>query len=306
MDDFKDFLGEKKTKDMKINKNFQIKNIMWPAIVLGVLIIGAIWTNAGFNMDPVAPVENPVLAPFMTNKPDQAVVQNQKTTSEPSTALNVQEGISHVVSQIKPSVVGVHRTGTAVAGNENNAGLSSLGPFTSGTGSVGSGIIIDARGYIVTSFKTVGRDKLVNITFFSTDKQKYQADVVAVDPATDLAVLKIRGAGVFQAAVLGNSDLLEVGDIVFAFGSPFGFSQTVTMGIVSSHNRSLNINGIGYPDMIQTDVAINQGNDGGPLVNVKGQVVGINMATYMPDNHYSGIGFAIPINDILHFINENI
>jgi len=298
---------------MKKNKNFQIQNIMWPGIVLVVLIIGAIWTNAGFiheppfGMGPVtAPMENPVLAPSMNYNPDQTRVQSQATTTLPLTALNVQEGISHVVSLIKPSVVGVYRMGTSFAPDTNNAGLSSLGPFTSGTGSVGSGIIIDSRGYIATSFKTVGRDTLVNITFFSADKKKYQADVIAIDPATDIAVLKIREQGVFQAAVLGNSDLLEVGDIVFAIGSPFGFSQTVTMGIVSSHNRKLNINGIGYPDMIQTDVAINEGNDGGPLVNVKGEVVGINMATYMPDHHYSGIGFAIPINDILNFINGNI
>jgi serine protease Do len=100
--------------------------------------------------------------------------------------------------------------------------------------------------------------------------------------------------------------LIEVGDLVLAIGSPFGFSRTVTMGIVSSNRRRLGIDGTRYPDMIQTDAAINEGNDGGPLVNIRGEVIGINMACYMPDNHYSGIGFAIPINDALEFINASL
>jgi len=298
---------------MKLNKNFQIKNILWPAIVLIVLLIGAIWTNFGFiNEQPLAtgpvmmPMDNQALAPFIYNSQVQTPVQNDQNTSSPSTALDVQEGISHIISLVKPSVVGVSRMGTAGAQAVNNGGLSYLGPYQSGDDTMGSGVIIDSRGYVITTYQTVGTDNIVNITLFSADKRTVHADVIAVDAATDLAVLKIRGQGGFPAVILGNSDLLEVGDIIFAIGNPFGFSQTVTMGIVSSHNRSLNINGIGYPDMVQTDVAINQGNDGGPLVNVKGEVVGINMATYMPDNHYSGIGFAIPINDILNFINKNI
>jgi serine protease Do len=97
-----------------------------------------------------------------------------------------------------------------------------------------------------------------------------------------------------------------VGDLVFAIGSPFGFSRTVTMGIVSSNRRQLSINGIRFPEMIQTDAAINEGNDGGPLVNIRGEVIGISMACFMPDNHFSGIGFAIPISDAIDFIDANI
>ncbi len=280
---------------------------------LVVLVIGALWTNAGFiNEKPLvtgpvmAPMENQGVVPYMGAIPSQAVTKTDPNPASPLTALSVQEGISHVVSMVKPAVVGVSRMGTARQPAVNTGGLSYLGPYTSENNSIGSGVIIDPRGYVITTFKTVGSDTTVTITLFSADNRNYPADVIAVDPKTDLAVLKIRGNERFATVILGNSDLLEVGDIVFAIGSPFGFSQTVTMGIVSSHNRNLSINGIGYPDMIQTDLAINQGNDGGPLVNVKGEVVGINMATYMPDNHYSGIGFAIPINDILTFIAQNI
>jgi S1-C subfamily serine protease len=97
-----------------------------------------------------------------------------------------------------------------------------------------------------------------------------------------------------------------VGDIVLAMGSPFGFARTVTMGIVSSNRREVNIDGMRYPDMVQTDATINEGNDGGPLVNVRGEVIGINVASYKLNNQYSGIGFAIPINDVLEFINAKL
>jgi len=117
--------------------------------------------------------------------------------------------------------------------------------------------------------------------------------------------LKILANDVFPAIILGNSDLVEIGDIVFAVGSPFGFSRTVTMGIVSSNRRDLSIDGTKYPDLIQTDAAINEGNDGGPLVNIRGEVIGVNMAYYRPNSRFSGIGFAVPINDVRNFVTRN-
>ena len=92
-------------------------------------------------------------------------------------------------------------------------------------------------------------------------------------------------------------------DIVFAMGSPFGFSKTVTMGIVSTNRRQLSINGVRYPDLIQTDAVINDGDDGGALINIKGEVIGINMAYFVPSNHFTGIGFALPINDAKPLLN---
>ncbi|MBF0469277.1 MAG: trypsin-like peptidase domain-containing protein [Desulfamplus sp.] len=307
---------------MKQNKDFKIRNNLWITVIFVVLAIGAIWTNAGFMLDnhesdinpefiqnPALINQNPGVYPGMNGDSSQVqsiLPSGTNSTPAPITALMVQEGISHVVSLIKPSVVGVSRTTASQQAPAYNGGLSYIPSFRSGSSSQGSGVIIDSRGYVLTTFQTVGTDTVVNVKLFSGKEQNYQADVVAVDKGTDLVVLKLRAQGKFPAVVLGNSNLIEVGDIVFAIGSPFGFSQTVTMGIVSSHNRNLNIDGVRYPDMIQTDASINQGNDGGPLVNIKGQVVGINMATFMPDNQYSGIGFAIPINDILDFINGNI
>ncbi|MBF0202813.1 MAG: trypsin-like peptidase domain-containing protein [Desulfamplus sp.] len=305
---------------MKKNKNFKIKNMLWVTVILVVLAIGAVWTNSELmlnqpmgnqgNQNSGLTNQNLGAAPMMMNgaaNQVQSITSAENNSSAPITALMVQEGISHVVSLIKPSVVGVSRTtASRQAAQPYNGGLSYIPSFKSGSRSQGSGVIIDSRGYVLTTFQTVGSDTVVSVKLFSGTEQNYQADVVAVDQSTDLVILKLRAQKIFPAVVIGNSNLIEVGDIVFAIGSPFGFSQTVTMGIVSSHNRNLSINGVRYPDMIQTDAAINEGNDGGPLVNIKGEVVGINMATFMPDNQYAGIGFAIPINDILNFINSNI
>jgi len=180
--------------------------------------------------------------------------------------------------------------------------LTHVAPYPGNSGLVGSGFIIDARGYVVTTFGTVGKATRVRVSLFSGNRTEYDADVIAVDPKTDLALLKILANDVFPTIILGNSDLVEIGDIVFAIGSPFGFSRTVTMGIVSSNRRNMNIDGTKYPDLIQTDAAINEGNDGGPLVNIRGEVIGVNMAYYRPHSRFSGIGFAVPINDVLAFI----
>ena len=224
--------------------------------------------------------------------------------ASPYTALMVQENISQVVAMVRPAVVSVLRpAGAQMAANSS---LTYINPYPSGSGPMGSGVIIDARGFILTTFQTVGQATQVTVTLFSGKGREYVADVLDVDTKTDLALLQIRDGGPFPTVQLGNSDLIETGDIAFAVGSPFGFSRTVTMGIVSSIRRQLSINGVRYPDMIQTDAAINAGNDGGPLVNIKGEVIGINVACYMMDDNYSGIGFAIPANDFQPFIGDRL
>jgi serine protease Do len=153
----------------------------------------------------------------------------------------------------------------------------------------GSGVIISRDGYIVTNYHVVEGAKDITVTL--ADRQEYKARVVGRDPKTDLAVLKIDPKETLNAAILGNSEQLKVGDWVLAIGNPFGLSNTVTAGIVSAKGRII---GAGpYDDFIQTDAPINPGNSGGPLFNMKGEVVGINTAI-VPNGH--GIGFAIPAN----------
>jgi len=157
--------------------------------------------------------------------------------------------------------------------------------------SAGSGVIVDAaRGYVLTNHHVIKDALQVIVTL--KDRRQFQAKLVGMDPGTDIALLKIEARNL-QALRLGDSDLLNVGDFVVAIGNPFGLGQTVTSGIVSALGRSgLDIEG--YEDFIQTDASINPGNSGGALVNLKGELIGINTAIIGPSGASVGIGFAVP------------
>ena len=157
----------------------------------------------------------------------------------------------------------------------------------------GSGFIVSADGYIMTNNHVVADADKVTVQLL--DGSEYEAKIIGTDPPTDVALIKIDVDEKLPALKLGDSDQLEVGDWVLAFGNPFGLSHTLTAGIVSAKGRS----GMGlsdYENFIQTDAAINPGNSGGPLVNLDGEVVGMNTAIYSRSGGYMGIGFAIPIN----------
>jgi serine protease Do len=160
--------------------------------------------------------------------------------------------------------------------------------------SLGSGFILDHSGLIMTNNHVVENAEEI-IVQTASDKE-YKAKVVGRDPKTDLAVIKIEADGDddLKPVKLGNSDELRVGDWIFAIGNPFGLSSTVTAGIVSAKGRYIGQGS--YDDFIQTDAAINPGNSGGPLVNLHGEVVGINSAIFSRSGGNIGIGFAIPIN----------
>jgi serine protease Do len=158
--------------------------------------------------------------------------------------------------------------------------------------SLGSGVIVDPSGIVLTNAHVV--ERATDIEAVTADGKKHKAKLVGVDRRTDLAVLRLQGGGPFPAATLGDSDRIKVGDWVLAIGSPFGLQQTVTAGIISAKGRSI---GQGpFDDFLQTDAAINPGNSGGPLVNMSGEVVGINSAILSRSGGNVGIGFAIPAN----------
>jgi serine protease Do len=158
--------------------------------------------------------------------------------------------------------------------------------------SLGSGVIVDPSGIALTNAHVV--ERATEIEVMTSDGKKHKAKVVGTDRRTDLAVLRLQGGGPFRAAGMGDSDRLRVGDWVLAIGSPFGLQQTVTAGIISAKGRSLT--GGAFDDFLQTDAAINPGNSGGPLVNMSGEVVGINSAILSRSGGNVGIGFAIPAN----------
>lgn len=168
------------------------------------------------------------------------------------------------------------------------------------SGGLGSGVIIDPRGYVITNRHVVAdavRIKVITQDARGVEKE-WMASAVGADPALDLALLKIRGGGTFPALELAGDAPLKVGDFVMAVGYPFGFKQTVTSGIISALKASLTVEGRKYENLIQTDSAINHGNSGGPLLNLKGEVVGLNTAIASPTGVFAGMGFAVPASEI--------
>src|ERR1700677_4343232 len=167
--------------------------------------------------------------------------------------------------------------------------------------SLGSGVIVDKRGYILTNNHVVDQATKIQVQL-NGETQKYTAKVVGIDEETDLAVVKIDAGRDLPTAKLGNSDGVQVGDWVLAFGSPFGLQATVTAGIVSARDRA-NI-GRQFQRFIQTDAAINPGNSGGPLVNMAGEVIGINTAIFTGSRGNEGVGFALPSNGAIGVYNQ--
>jgi serine protease Do len=171
----------------------------------------------------------------------------------------------------------------------------------------GSGVIISKDGYIVTNNHVVKGAGEHGIKVVLTDKREFDAKVIGTDENTDLAVIKIESNDL-SVMSLGNSDNIQVGEWVLAVGNPLGLNNTVTAGIVSALGRNIGINGGGYAieNFIQTDAAINPGNSGGALVDVNGQLVGINSAIKTNTGYYQGYGFAIPVNIVRTVVEELI
>jgi serine protease Do len=158
--------------------------------------------------------------------------------------------------------------------------------------SMGSGFVIDASGLIVTNNHVIEGADSIEVRFQDGDSLK--AELVGRDPKTDIAVLRVKPAAPLPTVPFGDSDHLRIGEWVMAIGNPFGLGGSVSLGIVSARNRDINAGP--YDDYIQTDAAINKGNSGGPLFNLKGEVVGINTAIFSPSGGSVGIGFSVPAN----------
>ena len=176
--------------------------------------------------------------------------------------------------------------------------------------SLGSGFIVDPKGYIITNNHVIEKADKIYVKL-STDPDTQDlgrpARVIGFDKATDLAVIKIDTSTPLPTVKLGNSDTAEVGDWVEAIGSPFALSQTVTAGIISAKHRTIDGGAPGqFQHFIQTDAAINPGNSGGPLLNMNGEVIGVNTAIYTQSNGYQGIGFALPSNTVVEIYNDLI
>ena len=189
-------------------------------------------------------------------------------------------------------------------------GGGGINPFGQGQeeprASLGSGVVVDKNGYILTNNHVVEKATRMKVKF-NGDDTEYEAKLIGTDPLTDLAVIHIDRTGLTPAKI-GNSDAIQVGDWAVAIGSPFGFQATVTAGIISAKQRRIAEDGANssFQPFLQTDAAINPGNSGGPLLNINGEVIGINTMIASRSGCYQGIGFAMPINTAVRVYNEII
>jgi Do/DeqQ family serine protease len=209
--------------------------------------------------------------------------------------------LAPLVSSASPAVVSIATRGTVEAPHNPLADDPFFQRFFGApqqrqrqVRSAGSGVIIDAKnGYILTNHHVV--ENADEIEILLSDKRNLKANVVGSDPGTDIAVLQVEDTDKLVQMPLGNSDDIQVGDFVVAIGNPFGLSHTVTSGIVSALGRT-GLSQDGYEDFIQTDASINPGNSGGALINLGGELIGINSAIFSGSGGNIGIGFAIPVN----------
>lgn len=252
-----------------------------------------------------------LVAPFLSRAADTKNNNIDSQSLVPAQQLG--KAFAEVAKRVQPAVVSVYSEKTVKAPRGGERGESPddmLRRFFGGDPSMrgrsrrpssvpqqgmGSGMIIDKKGRILTNYHVVSDVDEIKVQL--SDRRRFEAEVVGTDPASDIAVIQIKGnvPSDLPTAELGDSDAIEVGNLVMAIGSPFGFIQTVTTGILSAKGRA----GIGintYEDFLQTDAAINPGNSGGPLVNMRGQVIGINSVIATSIGQFAGVGLAIPIN----------
>ncbi len=233
-----------------------------------------------------------------------AAAPASNAVARPATAL---PDFASLVARHGPAVVNVSVVGKAKASDASDSDSESLPPFfrrfvqpdNTPTHGVGSGFIVSADGIILTNAHVV--DGADEVTVRLTDKREFQAKVLGTDERTDVAVLKIEATGL-PVVTTGTSGDVRVGDWVLAIGSPFGLDNTVTAGIVSAKSRSLPSDS--YVPFLQTDVAVNPGNSGGPLFDTAGSVVGINSQIFSRTGGYQGLSFAIPIEVALQVKDE--
>ena len=216
----------------------------------------------------------------------------------------VDQAMAEVVAAVKPAVVNISSTHTVISRGIQNpflndplfrrffgeefGGLEKPREFKQS--SLGSGVIVEKNGYILTNNHVVKDADEIKIRL--SDKREFKGKVIGSDPKTDLAVIRIE-AHSLPVIKIGDSGKMKVGETVLAIGNPFGLNQTVTSGIVSAVGRA-NVGITDYEDFIQTDAAINPGNSGGALVNIRGELIGINTAIFSTSGGYQGVGFAIP------------
>ena len=241
------------------------------------------------------------LEPSVVNINTESTIKNAHSAGADNTLRTTMTTVAAVVAwKISSTTFSAAPVGRRPAKANGSAGDGAIRER-----SLGSGVIVDSKGYILTNRHVVDKADRIRVRFEDDPPGvQHDAKVIGTDQETDLAVIKVEsGYGLCLAAKMGNSDSMQVGDWVLAIGSPFGQAGTVTAGIVSAKGRDI-VPGRQFQTFIQTDAAINPGNSGGPLVNMNGEVIGINTAILSETNAYAGIGFALPSKTVVDVYNQ--
>jgi serine protease Do len=262
----------------------------WPTHAVYIVVIVALSVVLGAGLVGRGPIkavnQTPVMATPEVNRSGLAAFQ---------------QAFSDIVSKTAPSVVNINTEQTVQVEDpydqflRQNFGLRSPYTYSEKRTSLGSGMIITEDGYILTNGHVVSGAEQISVKL--SDGKAYRAQFIAGNPKRDLAIIKIDAGRKLTPVRFGNADTTRVGSWAIAVGSPFGLAETVTVGVVSAKGRVLASEEGAYQDLLQTDASINPGNSGGPLLNLNGEVIGVNQAIYSPSGVGNiGIGFAIPLN----------
>lgn len=207
---------------------------------------------------------------------------------------------ARLTKAVIPSVVSIDTAGIRTEQLVDFFGRARIRSYP--TQGQGSGVIVSKEGHVITNHHVIAGQQEIRITLHGG--KTYSATMIGEDPLLDIAIIKIDSKETFTPLKLGDSSLVEVGQLVFAIGNPFGLGETVTQGIISAKERSLSDN---QRDLFQTDAAINPGNSGGPLVNLTGEIIGINVAIFSVDKNnpsFQGVGFSIPSNEVKESLEQ--
>jgi serine protease Do len=239
-----------------------------------------------------------------TNRPEAFTPSDKPALnlSDVEIISRLNEEYARLTKAVVPSVVSIDTAGVRTERLMDFFGRSSVRSYP--TQGQGSGVIVSKEGHVITNHHVIAGQNNIRITLHGG--KTYGATMVGEDPLLDIAVIKIDSNEIFTPLKLGDSSQVEVGQLVFAVGNPFGLGETVTQGIISAKERSLSDN---QRDLFQTDAAINPGNSGGPLVNLTGEIIGINVAIYSPDRNnpgFQGVGFSIPSNEVREALEQII
>jgi len=269
------------------------------SVVRLLLVLGVLAVPAHAQDRPAESILDPLKQLLRGGQQQTTSESNGEQRRIPFSQQQIQLSFAPLVSQVAPAVVNVYASTRVQARSpfmgdpffERFFNFPQMPPRVQSA--LGSGVLVDPSGIVVTNYHVIREADEVKVAL--ADGREFASDILLKDEGLDLAVLKIEASEAFPAAKLGDSEALQVGDLVLAIGNPFGVGQTTTSGIVSAVARTLGgISDFGY--FIQTDAAINPGNSGGALINMAGEVVGINTAIYSRSGGSIGIGFAIPAN----------